>query len=469
MRAAIYCRISLDRTGEALGVARQEADCRTLADREGWTVEAVHTDNDISAFSGRERPGYQALIDDVSSGRVDAILAWHPDRLHRSVKELEAFIDLVEASDVEVRTVTTGQVDLSTPSGRLTARVAASVARHESEQKSARVRRKMVELAEAGRPTGGSRSFGYDFSKQQVIPEEAELVREAAERALTGESLTSIARDWNSRGVATVRGANGWTYQALRRMLLAPRMAGLSTYKGEVVGKAQWPAILDEDTHRRLVVALRSKPDHGSRVRKHLLTGLVSCGRCGARLYAKTSSGRYATSVYRCVKVPGRGQLTACGSLSVVTRSVDELVAGWVLAALDDGRFGRSVGASTGQADRRQEAVEQLSAAESRLEGLAQEFASGGLTRGEWKAARQVLVDRVAGLRRTVEALTGNAALAALPTTSEARRRWWDEAAVSARRAVVDGLVERVTVAPKGRRGGNRFDPSRVTVDWLSD
>jgi Resolvase, N terminal domain len=50
-RAAIYYRISQD-DGTALGVARQEADCRSLCGRRGWTVAAVHTDNNISASSG---------------------------------------------------------------------------------------------------------------------------------------------------------------------------------------------------------------------------------------------------------------------------------------------------------------------------------------------------------------------------------------------------------------------------------
>jgi len=52
VRAAIYTRISDDRHGEALGVARQERDDRELADRRGWVVDRVFTDND----SGDRRP-----------------------------------------------------------------------------------------------------------------------------------------------------------------------------------------------------------------------------------------------------------------------------------------------------------------------------------------------------------------------------------------------------------------------------
>jgi site-specific DNA recombinase len=83
-RAAIYARISRDREGGGLGVDRQRDDCRALAARLGWDVVAVYTDNDLSAYAGKPRPGYRALLDAIDAGQVNAVIAWHPDRLHRS-------------------------------------------------------------------------------------------------------------------------------------------------------------------------------------------------------------------------------------------------------------------------------------------------------------------------------------------------------------------------------------------------
>src|SRR5690625_3774762 len=91
-QAAIYVRISRDREGAGLGVDRQENDCRDLAARLGWTIVATYTDNDLSAYSGKPRPGYLAMLEDVKAGRVNAILAWHTDRLHRKNAELEEFV-----------------------------------------------------------------------------------------------------------------------------------------------------------------------------------------------------------------------------------------------------------------------------------------------------------------------------------------------------------------------------------------
>lgn len=50
---AISVRISPDRTGEELGVKRQEDDCRADAERRGWTVAEVDRDDDLSTRSGK--------------------------------------------------------------------------------------------------------------------------------------------------------------------------------------------------------------------------------------------------------------------------------------------------------------------------------------------------------------------------------------------------------------------------------
>src|SRR3954470_7318741 len=84
VRAAVYCRISDDRRGLGLGVARQRQDCTELAGRNGWQVVTTYVDNDVSAYSGKPRPQYAALMQAVTAGAVDVIVAWDPDRLHRS-------------------------------------------------------------------------------------------------------------------------------------------------------------------------------------------------------------------------------------------------------------------------------------------------------------------------------------------------------------------------------------------------
>ncbi len=148
----VYTRISSDPSGQRAGVERQRADCEAHCLARGWEVIEVFCDNDASAYGRKPRRAYEAMLAAVESGSINAIVTWHNDRLHRSPKELEAFIDLVERTRVRLAVVTGGDYDLTTPDGRLSARIVGAVARKESEDRSRRVRRKHLELAEQGKP-----------------------------------------------------------------------------------------------------------------------------------------------------------------------------------------------------------------------------------------------------------------------------------------------------------------------------
>ncbi|MGH3676775.1 MAG: recombinase family protein, partial [Mycobacterium sp.] len=110
MRTAIYTRISDDQTGEALGVARQLDDCTALAERLGWDIVATYTDNDISAYNGKHRPDFDAMLDAMKRAEFGALICWHPDRLYRSMRDLERVIDIADERGVQLRTVTAGDL-----------------------------------------------------------------------------------------------------------------------------------------------------------------------------------------------------------------------------------------------------------------------------------------------------------------------------------------------------------------------
>jgi site-specific DNA recombinase len=66
----------------------------------------VFIDNDTSAFSGARRPAYQPLLAELAEGAFAAISAWDGDRLHRSTRELEDFLDVIETTGAIALTVT---------------------------------------------------------------------------------------------------------------------------------------------------------------------------------------------------------------------------------------------------------------------------------------------------------------------------------------------------------------------------
>ena len=122
----MYTRISDDHTGQRLGVQRQLDDCLALAERLGWEVVARYDDNDISAYNGKTRPGFEAMLTAMGNGEFGALICWHPDRLYRSMRDLERVIDVADEREVQLRTVTAGDLNLGTPAGRMLARILGS-------------------------------------------------------------------------------------------------------------------------------------------------------------------------------------------------------------------------------------------------------------------------------------------------------------------------------------------------------
>src|SRR4051794_38496119 len=111
MRAALYVRISLDKTGKRAGVERQRTDCEALCGRRAWTITAVYEDNSVSAYNGHARPAYERLVAAVAAGEVDVVVAWHPDRLWRNVVEQQAFLAIGRDAGLQLVATPTNEVD----------------------------------------------------------------------------------------------------------------------------------------------------------------------------------------------------------------------------------------------------------------------------------------------------------------------------------------------------------------------
>ena len=455
-RAAIYCRISQDREGAGLGVDRQEQDCRQLAKQLGWTVVGIYVDNDVSAYSGKPRPQYRRLLDDLDASAVNAVLVWHTDRLHRSPRELEAFIDLAERRGVVTQTVTAGSLDLATPSGRMVARMLGAASRQEVEHKAERTVRAQAQAARAGRWRGGPRPLGWTIRPDgsAVLDQPAaRRIRQAAADVLAGVSLSSIAGRWNAAGFTTSTG-RAWTYGAVKQVLLRSVNAGLVTYRGDVIGPSAWPPIVTEDVWLAVKATL-TEPGRlvaPSTRARHLLAGLALCGGCG-RVLRSGANGQGAKHrpVYRC-DGPGTRHV------SRNSEPIDE----WVTAVIE-ARLARpdcadlltKPGQDVDVAALRTEQA----ALRKRETTAAEQYADGEIT-GRQLA---VITARItADVERITKALTSayRTSGAAPVLTAADPVRAWRAASLDQKRRVIRELLT-VTVLP-----GRHCDPARI--DWIT-
>jgi hypothetical protein len=324
-----------------------------------------------------------------------------------------------------------------------------------SDDTSRRVKRKHLETARAGLPSGGGpRPFGFEDDRVTLRESEAQRIRDAAARLLGGDSLGVICRDWAADGVLTPKG-NRWGTSELRRMLEAPRVAGKRSLGSEVVADAVWPAILDEKTWRRVKqhLARRSAPA-GQAARSYLLSGLIYCGVCKVPMTAHplTARGkRYRR--YFCLKSRGgcnRVGISADGAEDSVIKAM--LLAARELTPSAPTRL--QVEASSGQ-ERARLLAERDEAAE--MAGIS-------LSAKDFARIAANIDARLAELDRAEARSVAGRDLSTLASSSDPEAVW-EAWGFARQRQVVEFALVKVFVAPAATRGGG-FDASRLDPKW---
>jgi DNA invertase Pin-like site-specific DNA recombinase len=459
--AALYARISSDPDGLAAGVTRQIADCRAFAYRRCWPVADVYVDNDTSAYSGRKRPEYERLLDDLATGTRDAVIVYHLDRLHRRPRELEDFLDLCDRTGVRDLACVTGEIDLGTDDGRFHARILGAVARKESDDKSRRLLRKHLELANAGKVSGGgTRPYGYAIDRHTVIPAEAALITEMAERLLAGDSLRSIATNLNDRDVVTVTGRQ-WTTHSVRQLLYSARVSGQREHHGEIIGKASWPAIIKPANTTRIRALLNDPDRRTNRVaRKYLLAGLLRCGSCGTTMVSRPRSdgrGRYV-----CSRDPGRD---GCGGTFILSDEVDAFIADAVVHRLDTPRLAASMRRRATADPAIASVIQALERDQDQLDELAASYGEKQISHREWLAARAPIQARIKSANATLNRGQRTTALAGILDQPEGIAATYDALPLARQQAIVKAVLNYAQIGP-AVRGRNRFDPGRISPAW---
>ena len=264
------------------------------------------------------------------------------------------------------------------------------------------------------------RAFGYAADRAELAEEEAAAIRDAANRVLAGETLSSIVKDWNRRGLRTVKGGP-WRVNSLSGMLLHPRLV-------------QEPAILDPETHGRLA-ALHASRRKGPRraTRQYLLTGLLRCWRCGGTL--RGMSRARGADLYVCPGPPHGG----CSGTAITADHAEEAVTDLVLARLD------SLAGRPGAVDGH-DAVQALAAHRRRLLELGELWASGAVSREEWLALKASISRRVTAAEARVARVNRLAVLRGVAGAGPLLRSRWSAMGIDERREVVQAALDHVVV-----------------------
>lgn len=443
-----------------MGVERQLKDTRRIIEEEGWKLVGPYDDNNRTAADpDKPRPEYDRMMADIRAGKIDVVVVAVSDRLHRQPLELEMFLaDCRTAGMTRLRTDRSREYDLSDYDAIRDIRKEAIDAAFEVDRLKFRTRLGMLDLAERGKYSGGTRPFGYESDGVTVRESEASLVKEAASRILEGGTLYGIRKDWNERSVPTVTG-KAWSVPALKQILTAPRVAGLRQHQGEVIGDAQWDAILPREDWERVRKVLTDPSRRQPRPSAdYPLRGVLRCGECGGYLHAVFSRG---TRSYACRK-DNRG----CGRVYINAENVERYVYSLALPLADSADLRDAVREEEEEeAESAQLLVLLIATDESRLRELAEMVADGDMDRANYTRQSKRLRGRIEEKTTRLAATRGRSALGLLGGEVQAS---WEQMSAEDKRLILLSLMDSITVRSAGKRG-QRFNPDRVDILWRPD
>lgn len=274
--AAIYIRVSTDaQFEEGYSVDAQKEQLTAYCISKGIKHYKFYIDGGWSG-SNIDRPELQKLIKEIKEDKISHVIVYKLDRLSRSQKDTLYLIeDIFNPYGVNFVSLNES-MDTSTPIGRLMLGILSAFAQLERENIRLRTRMGMKERVKAGLWMGGGRiPFGYDYDKEKgiLIPnQDAEKVRQVYKLYIEGKSTQDIA---NILGLKYDRLA----YQILTRK----SNYGIIEYNGEEYQGKHEP-IISKETYDIAMKCMLERSITRTNSSEYLLTGLVYCGKCGAKM-----------------------------------------------------------------------------------------------------------------------------------------------------------------------------------------
>ena len=305
VRCAIYTRKSVeDGLGQEFNsLDAQRSMCESYIQcrkEDGWAVLPTHYDDGGYSGGNMKRPALQALLSDIKSGKIDAVVVYKIDRLSRSLLDFVKLNEQWKRYQVDFVSVTQ---DINTASfvGRMLLNLLMTFAQYEMEMTSERIRDKIAECSRQGKFCAGMPPMGYkkdpDTHKLVIVPKEGKLVQRIFRLYLKFNSCGLVGQELNRRGITTrhwisrqdiSHGGQPWNVAEIRKVLINPLYAGWIRHKSErYPGKHE--ALITQQMWDQVQVLLKSKSERrvqpiSSHREDAVLSGLFRCGHCNCAM-----------------------------------------------------------------------------------------------------------------------------------------------------------------------------------------
>lgn len=302
-KAAIYVRVSTqEQAQEGYSIGEQKERLISYCKAHDWSITNFYVDGGYSG-ANLDRPGIQKLINEIK--KFDVVLVYKLDRLSRSQRDTLYLIEEVFLPNKVDFVSMLESFDTASPLGKAMIGLLAVFAQLEREQIKERTQMGRMARAKTGLYHGGCYApIGYDYKdgKLYVNVYEAEQVKKMFEWFIGGMSYNAIAAKLQDEGYRN-RYSDSYIFSTVRRILNNPIYTGQLRF-GEIVVKNAHEAIVSEEQFQKAKDMMIHKNDiygKNSFQSKYLLTGLIFCGKCGARYthyVAKANNNYYC--YYKC-------------------------------------------------------------------------------------------------------------------------------------------------------------------------
>jgi site-specific DNA recombinase len=320
-RIGIYIRVSTEeQAGNPEGsIKSQECRLKEFVKHKNsfenfGEITHQYCDAGISA-KDTNRPAFQRMMEDIRNQKINMILITELSRLTRSIKDFAVLVEMLQELDCKIHSLK-DNFDTSTAVGAFSMFLVANLAQFERKQIGERISANFLSRAKRGLYNGGAVPLGYRVSgkhdgRLEVVPSEAEVVRDVFKTFLAEGSLASATKALNAKKIHLVRTREGGgkprtghvTLESLYKTLTNKIYIGVRVYEeaGKTCAiKASWEPIVNQDIFERageILKANRSRKKSSPKRHPYLLSGILHC-RCGHRLSGKSAHGNGGKIAY---------------------------------------------------------------------------------------------------------------------------------------------------------------------------
>lgn len=328
LRYALYARKSTtSEDSQVHSIEDQISECMEhIVIPKGLNVEAIYQES-FSAKESGTREEFKRMIDDIKNGKINGIIAWHPDRLARNMKDSGEIIDLVDkgwVTDLKFKTFTFE----NTAEGKMTLGITFVMAKQYSEHLSDNVNRGNAKNVTDRGEFIGKFKHGYIIDSNRRFQPDTEnftKVKHIFKMILEGKSQKE-AREWINKQDYTVQKRPGqdavphkWTKDNVSELLRDPHYAGVHKWGknyslleefydfSPMITVDEFLKINKIDNLDSSRVISIQRPKSGN-IKANLMRGKVYCGSCNKTLTSmliphrdkETGKVTHARYYYKC-------------------------------------------------------------------------------------------------------------------------------------------------------------------------